>query len=180
MAIDMQAAVPAPPVPGVTGSDQTGPARTYVTFDLADQTLGVDVQHVREILDRTRITRLPNASHDIEGIIDIRGESIPIVDMGTQLGMPRNTEGEETRIIVFEISVEGTSRPVGVLADRVRDVTQIYSSEISPPPHVVGAQWRGEMLRGLARHNHALILLLDLEQILGGVTATGSIDHLLM
>lgn len=160
--------------------DTTASARTFVTFDLAGQTLGADVHFVREILDRTRITQLPNASHDVEGIIDIRGESIPIINMGAQLGMPRYEDGEETRIIVFEVDCDGVSRPVGVLADRVRDVTQIDPADIAPPPTVVGAHWRGEMLFGLARRDGVLILLLDLDTILVGPASNAALDSLVM
>ena len=148
--------------PSSTNQDAAG---TYVTFDLAGQSLGVEVCHVREILDTVEISRLPNASAEIEGVIDIRGESVPIVDMGSRLGLPRQAEGEDTRIIVFELMFRGKVRAVGVLADRVRDVTQILAEEIEEPPEVVGASWKSDLLRGFARHADLLILLLNIERI---------------
>jgi len=137
-------------------------AGTYVTFDLAGETLGVEVRHVREILDQIAIRRLPNAPPGIEGVIDIRGESIPIVDMGSRLGLPRMTDGEDTRIIVFEIGTEDAKRPMGVLADQVRDVTQITAEEIEGAPEIVGTSWSSELLHGIARHSGLLILLLNM------------------
>lgn len=153
--------------------DLTASAGTYVTFDLAGQVLGVEVRHVREILDTVSISRLPNTPHEVEGVIDIRGESIPIVDMGSRLGLPRMEEGEETRIIVFEIIQDGVVRPVGVMADKVRDVTQISQEELEKPPVVVGASWDAELLGGFARHAGLLILLLNLDRVFGtgGVAA---------
>ena len=144
-----------------------GPAAagTYVTFDLSGQSLGVEVCHVREILDAVEISRLPNASPEIEGVIDIRGESIPIVDMGSRLGLPRMADGEDTRIIVFELMHRGEVRAVGVLADRVRDVTEIVADEIEVPPEVVGSSWKADLLRGFAGHADLLILLLNIEKI---------------
>ena len=155
-----------------------GPAAagTYVTFDLSGQSLGVEVCHVREILDTVAISRLPNAPHEIEGVIDIRGESIPIVDMGSRLGLPRMENGEDTRIIVFELRHAGQIRAVGVVADRVRDVTQIPSAEIEPPPEVIGARWEAELLRGFARHAGLLILLLNIERIFGTDAESVTLD----
>lgn len=153
-------------------------AGTYVTFDLSGQTLGVEVIHVREILDQVGINRLPNAPHEVEGVIDIRGESIPVIDMGTRLGLPRMEDGEETRIIVFEMKQGQTIRPVGVLADRVRDVTQILAEEIEDPPQVVSTSWKSDQLRGFARHAGLLILLLNMELIFPTEKESAEFDSL--
>ena len=154
-------------------SEITATAGTYVTFDLGGQILGVEVRHVREILDTVSVSKLPNAPHEIEGVVDIRGESIPIVDMGSRLSLPRKDECEETRIIVFEIVQSNIVRPVGVLADRVRDVTQIWQEELENPPTVVGSNWDPELLSGFARHAGLLILLLNLDRVFcgGGVSS---------
>ena len=63
---------------------------TYLTFDLGDQTLGVEVRHVREILDLQKITRLPNAPMDVLGVVDVRGTSVPIIDLRARLGLPHD------------------------------------------------------------------------------------------
>ena len=168
--------VPSADSPGIGIGIGPAAAGTYVTFDLSGQSLGVEVSHVREILDTVSVSRLPNAPHEIEGVIDIRGESIPIVDMGSRLGLPRMEDGEDTRIIVFELQQGDQVRAVGVLADRVRDVTQIPAEEIEVPPEVVGASWEAELLRGFARHAGLLILLLNIERIFGTDTEGESLD----
>lgn len=147
--------------------DLTATAGTYVTFDLSGQVLGVEVRHVREILDTVSISRLPNTPHEIEGVIDIRGESIPIVDMGSRLGLPRMEDSEDTRIIVFEVVQDGRVRPVGILADKVRDVTQIWQEELEKPPVIIGTSWDPDLLSGFARHSGLLILLLNLDRVFG-------------
>lgn len=139
---------------------------TYLTFDLAGQILGVEVRSVREILDRATIRSLPNAPHDIEGIVDIRGRSIPIVDMGSRLALPRSEDGEDTRIIVFEFEEGGEIRPTGVIADRVRNVAQIAPEAIETPPTIAGTDSRNSVLQGVARQDDSVILLLDIGQIL--------------
>lgn len=148
----------------VTGQSE-GTEGTYVTFDLAGETLGVEVRWVREILDRVAVKRLPNSPAGIEGVIDIRGESVPIVDMGTRLGLPRVEDGEDTRIIVFELKAGDDDRPIGVFADQVRDVTRIGEDQIEPPPDIADSGWNAEQMRGMARHGGLLILLLDLKRV---------------
>ena len=147
-------------------ADPGGQPRTFVTFDISAQTFGVEVSYVREILDHIEIARIPNIRPDIEGIIDIRNESVPIMDIGSRLGMHNLETGADTRIIIFETRIDGVARPIGILADRVRDVTQIPSSEIEVPPDAVGGIGSGNVLAGLARHNGLLIALLDIRSIL--------------
>ncbi|MEM7212589.1 MAG: chemotaxis protein CheW [Pseudomonadota bacterium] len=140
--------------------------KTFVTFDISGQTFGVEVSFVREILDHIDIARVPNTRSEINGIIDIRNESVPIMDIGSQLGMHHLETGTETRIIIFEIFSDGKAKPIGILADRVRDVTQIPPSEIETPPDAIGGIGNGSVLSGLARHDDLLIALLDIEAIL--------------
>lgn len=149
---------------------------TFVTFDLAGETMGVEVSHVREILDTIPVNRLPNSSLEMEGVVDIRGESIPIVDMGSRLGLPRLGDCEDTRIIVFEIFTKDERRPIGVFADRVRDVTRISEEQIEAPPKVAGSSWRSEKLLGMARHGELFILLLDIQLVFEPDSSINALD----
>lgn len=148
-------------------SEVDGQPRTFVTFDISGQTFGVEVSYVREILDHIEISRIPNIRPEIEGVIDIRSESVPIMDIGSRLGMQHLETGADTRIIIFELHVSEEARPIGILADRVRDVTQIPATKIEPPPEAVGGIGSGNVLAGLARHSGLLIALLDIKAILG-------------
>ncbi|MEM9062099.1 MAG: chemotaxis protein CheW [Pseudomonadota bacterium] len=153
---------------GASGSAPklTTETKTYVTFDLSGQTLGVEVSNVREILDKVEIKKIPNASSRVEGLVDIRGESIPIIDIRSQLGMHHSDDGKDNRIIVFEVSKGAERQPVGIIADRVRDVTQIVSDQIEAPSDLIAsADADGDML-GLARHDDLLIFLLDINSLL--------------
>lgn len=141
-------------------------AETFVTFDLAGQTFGVDVGHVREILDRMPVSRLPNARADCTGVIDTRGEAIPLIDLSGQLGLGPSETGTDTRIIVFEVPLDGRNVPVGVLAERVLDVCRIEGSAIEPaPPAATGGA--DATVRGLARLGETLIVLIDVVRLLG-------------
>ena len=145
-------------------SDGTAPlGGTYVTLELAGVTIGVAVRHVREILDLVEIRPFPNAPQNVEGIIDIRGASIPVVDMRLWLGLGARDPGSDTRIVVFEIDCGHGRRPLGIFADRVRDVATIAEGEIEPPPNVGAVTNRSDSLTGLARKDGCLIFLLDVE-----------------
>ncbi|MFN3613726.1 MAG: chemotaxis protein CheW, partial [Rubrimonas sp.] len=76
---------------------------TYVTFELAGQVFAVDVAHVREVLDMQPIARLPNAAGDVLGMIDVRGESIAVIDLPSRLGIMRSEAEADARIVVLEM-----------------------------------------------------------------------------
>ncbi len=138
---------------------------TYLTFDLGDQTLGVEVRHVREIIDPQKITRLPNAPMDVLGVVDVRGTSVPIIDLRARLGLPHTEFGGEERIVVLEIGPD--RKPLGVEADRVRNVDQITAAEIEPVPGTGAGSWDARVLQGLWRRGDDLVVLVDLDRILG-------------
>ena len=138
---------------------------TYLTFDLGDQILGVEVRHVREIIDPQKITRLPNSPMDVLGVVDVRGTSVPIIDLRARLGLPHTEFGGEERIVVLEIGPD--SKPLGVEADRVRNVDQITAAEIEPVPGTGVGSWDARVLLGLWRRGDDLVVLIDLDRILG-------------
>lgn len=147
------------------GDEEEDLSSTYLTFDLGGQTLGVEVRNVLEILDRQRITRLPNAPMDVEGVVDVRGRSIPILDLGSRLGLQHGDDGDDVRILVLEIN--GGRKPIGVLADRVRNVEVIPTAEIEPVPSTGLDGWDTGSLQGLSRRGSDLVVLLDIGRVLG-------------
>lgn len=148
-----------------TPTDADTATRTYVTFDLAEQTFGVDVAHVREILNRQKVSRLPGGAPDCQGVIDTAGEAIPLIDLAGRLGLPGTEPGAETRIVVFEIVRDGHKLPIGILADRVLDVTQIADTDIEPAPTAALGSIEGHGIKGLTRLDGALVVLLDVDRI---------------
>ena len=147
---------------------------TYLTFDLGAQILGVEVRHVREILDMQHITRLPNAPHDVLGVVDVRGASVPVIDLHARLGIPPLGDSPDARIVVIEIAAAAARRPVGILADRVRNVDQIPEDEIEPCPDIGAGHWDSSSLKGLSRRGSDLVVLIRLDRIFAA--APGSTD----
>lgn len=149
---------------------------TYLTFDLGEQTLGVEVRHVREILDMQKITRLPNAPMDVQGVVDVRGVSVPVVDLKARLGIAAIESGQDARIVVIEIAAGAERKPLGILADRVRNVDQIPASEIEPCPSIGVGHWDSSILQGLSRRGQDLVVLIRLDRIFGESTGAFDLD----
>lgn len=142
------------------------PADTLVTFELGAQTLGVDVAHVREILDRQPVLHLPHAGTHCAGMIDSRGQTIPLIDLAARLGLAASGTDDHTRIIVFDLPSGGGTRPIGIMADRVLDVARIERTEIEPAPALARSPQDGIAVRGLARCDGRLIILIDIVRML--------------
>lgn len=138
---------------------------TFVTFDLGDQTFAVDVTNVREILDSQAISPLPNASSDLIGMIDVRGQAIPVMDLSMPLGLPRLPhDAAEERLIVLDFA-EVADQTVAIAADRVRSVVEIAPQVIDPVPKVPGA-WQSGAMKGVTRLDGAMVYMLDLREAL--------------
>ena len=149
----------------VTTTEVEPDTATYVTFDLGDQIFAVDVVNVREILDAQVISPLPNASSDLLGMIDIRGEGIPVMDLSLPLGLQRLSQGDaEERLIVLDFA-EDAAPTVAVAADRVRSVIEIAPGVIDPVPRVPGS-WTSGAMKGVTRLDGALVYLIDLREAL--------------
>jgi len=151
-----------------------------LTFGLDEELFAVEVNRVREILDPTRITKIPRAPEFMLGVINIRGNVIPVVDMHTKLGMQKTETDSNSRIVVLEAELDGETATLGALADSVHEVTDIPTASIEPPPKV-GTRWKAEFIRGIGQLDDDFVILLDLDHIfstdeLAYVQEAGSVD----
>ena len=142
----------------------------YVTLGVADELFAAPVEKVQEILDMRPIARLPQAPDALLGMIDVRGQGIPVVDLRLTLGLPAAADTENTRIIVLALTGAQGDHRLGLRADRVFEVTVLDEVELDPPPAVGGA-WSGRCIAGLGRRNGRFVTVLDLERLLGEVEA---------
>lgn len=160
-------------VPGADDAAEAG-GLTVLTFELGSQVFAVDVHRVRAILDRTEIAPLPNAPHDVLGMIDLRGEGIAIVDLAARIGAARDRR-EDARIVVFEFPQEGRTTSLGVLADRVLRVREAAEDALEPVPETLSG-WRCEVADGMLRSEEGIAIVLGIDRILGGGGAPGPFD----
>jgi len=131
-----------------------------VTFKLGNEEFGVDILKVQEINRMMNITRIPNAPIFIEGVINLRGKIIPIVDLRKRLGFKNGHFDKTTRIIVVELD----GLVLGFIVDSVSEVLRVPENTIEPPPSVV-ASVESDYIEGVGKLNDRLLILLELKKI---------------
>ncbi len=134
-----------------------------VSFKLGPEEYGVDIAQVQEINRMVAVTHVPRAPVFMEGVINLRGQLIPIIDLRTRFGMPRAEHTKNTRIVVTEI---GTKR-VGMVVDSVSEVLRLPVDAIEPAPDMISGV-DTEYIRGVGKIDDRLIILLDLAKIVTG------------
>lgn len=132
-----------------------------VSFTLGKEEFGIDILKVQEINRTSSVTRVPNAPHFIEGVINLRGKVIPIVDLRKRFGMSASQHDKNTRIIVVEV----LTKTVGFIVDSVREVLRIPQSVVDPPPPIV-AGISSDYIEGVGKMDDRLLILLNLEKAL--------------
>ena len=132
-----------------------------VVFDLSTEAYGVDIGAVREIIRLQDITKVPRTPEFVEGVINLRGKVIPVVDLRKRFGLPAEEESKENRIVVVDIGAQD----IGVIVDAVTEVLRIATESVEPPASVITTA-DSEYLLGIAKLDSRLIILLDLEQVL--------------
>ncbi|MCL6478369.1 MAG: chemotaxis protein CheW [Peptococcaceae bacterium] len=130
-------------------------------FSLHGQVYGINIESVLEIIKMESVTRIPGTPDFIEGVINLRGKVIPVMDLCKRFNMPSSEISDSTRVII----VEAGGVTVGMIVDAVMEVIRFPSSGVEPPPPlIVGAGM--ESLKGIALVDEKLIILLDLAKVL--------------
>lgn len=135
-----------------------------VSFTIGDEEFGVNILQVQEINRMLDVTRVPNAPEYVDGVINLRGKVIPIIDLRRRFGMERKEHDKDTRIVVVELN----GKVVGFVVDAVREVLRIPRSVTEPPPSIVGGV-HGEYITAVGKLEDRLLILLDLEKVLATV-----------
>lgn len=136
----------------------------YLTFRIGDEVFAINVTATREVLDVSHITRLPTAPHYLRGVVNVRGNSIPVVDLRLKFGLPSVPDTLHTRIIVMDLRIGDETVIVGGLADSVQEVIELEPQEINDPPSL-GLRWRTDLILGLGRRKEGFIIILDIERV---------------
>lgn len=135
--------------------------RQLVVFTLAGETYGVDIYQVREIIRVPDVTKVPKAPDFVEGVINLRGGVIPVLDLRRRFGMASQEASADARIVIVELADE----LIGMRVDGVSEVLRLDADKIEPPsPYIVNVD--SQFVSGIARIDDHLILLIDLNLIL--------------
>jgi purine-binding chemotaxis protein CheW len=133
-----------------------------VVFNVGDEEFGVDISQVREIVRLLEITYMPKAPEFIEGVVNLRGQIVAIIDLAKRLGISSRPRGDTTRIIVIEIG-ENT---VGMVVDSVFEVLRLSSEDIEEVPGLIETEVPEHYIRGVGKLKDRLLVLLDLNRVL--------------
>ncbi len=136
----------------------------YMTFKLGDELFAINVAQVREVLELSQITRVPTAPEYMRGVVNVRGQAIPVVDLRLRFGLPRGTDTVNTRIIVMELELDGETTVLGGIADSVHEVIELEPNNINPPPRIA-MRWRTEFIQGMGLRGDEFLIILDVNAI---------------
>ncbi|MBF0609906.1 MAG: chemotaxis protein CheW [Magnetococcales bacterium] len=139
-------------------------AERILTFTLDRELYAVNIAAVREILDMTDITRIPQAMEFMRGVVNLRGNAVPVMDLRQRFALPATEATVNTRIIIMEHRDDKEITLMGALADSVKEVLELDPSQIDPPPRM-GSRVNSEYIRGIGKHENQFIILLDAHKV---------------
>jgi len=135
-----------------------------VTFGLGAETFAVPVALVREILDWSETFRIPNGPDYLMGLTDLRGEGVTTIDLRLRLGLPHVAPTPSTRILVVDVPVDGRTLILGLVVDRVLEVSTFDCCDIGDAPDI-GVRWPSRYIAGVVKRAEGFVVLVDVALI---------------
>ena len=132
-----------------------------VSFKIGNEEFGVDISNVKEIIKMLQITKVPNSPDFVEGVINLRGRVIPVIDLRSKLQIEKKKEDKDTRIIVVELN----DNTVGFIVDAVKEVLRIPASITEAPPEMVTG-YNSDFIQSVGKLEDRLLILIDLSKVL--------------
>lgn len=139
----------------------------YLTFTLGDEDYGLWILKVREIIGYMDVTAVPQTPAHVKGVVNLRGQVIPVVDLRLKFGMPSAEVTEQTCIIVVEIDQSGRKFSTGIVVDNVSEVLEIGMNQIEDAPNF-GSTVSTEFIMGMGKVGDRVKILLDIDKVLAG------------
>jgi purine-binding chemotaxis protein CheW len=136
-----------------------------VMLGIGDEVFALNTELIREIIDPVPVTRVAGARPHLPCVINVRGNVIPLADLRVRFGMPKTEDTADTRIVVLEIAIDGDPVLVGVVADKVYEVTQIAGNDAQQTPRV-GMRWNPEFIRFISKWCDEFVIVPNMERIL--------------
>ena len=144
--------------------EHTSESQSYLTFRLDDEVFAASVENVLEILELSRITKVPRSPQFMRGVINLRGNVLPVIDTRLKFGLEKTEDTVNSCIMVLSVEVEQKRTMLGALVDAVQEVFEITKSQIQEPP-TIGSKYKSEFITGMIRVDQAFIMLLDIDRI---------------
>lgn len=135
-----------------------------VTFKLDQEMFAVEIAKVQEVLELTSLTKVPQTPPYMKGVINLRGNVVPVVDLRMRFGLGETVKSQDARIIILEVAVEGEKTMVGALADSVREVIELSPNQVGPAPKI-GTRVCSDYIRGIGRKDEEFLMILDIDKV---------------
>lgn len=136
----------------------------FLTFVLADDIFAIDVTKAKEILDFSDITQVPQTPEYMLGVINLRGSVVPVIDMRRKFNLEVAEVTRNSCIVVVDVDVDGEMVTVGALADSVREVLDLDSAQIEPPPRI-GTRLNTDFIKGMGNLDNKFVIILDIDKV---------------
>lgn len=136
----------------------------YLTFKLDEEVYALEISKVREVLDFSKVTKVPRTPEFMRGVINLRGNVAPVVDLRLKFGMTKTEKTVDTCIIIMELIVDDETTILGALADSVQEVLDLEPEQIEPPPKI-GTRLNTEFIKGMGKKDDEFIIILDIDKI---------------
>lgn len=144
--------------------DITTNKNSYLSFVLGDEIFAISVHKVLEVLEMQKITKIPQTPDYVKGVINFRGEILPVIDTRKKFNMPDGEDMKKNVIIVLDLQIKDKSVILGSVVDGVRDVLDIREKDIKKVPEM-GSKYNSEFIMGMAKYNEGFIMILDIDKV---------------
>ncbi|MFZ5452546.1 MAG: chemotaxis protein CheW [Thermodesulfobacteriota bacterium] len=136
----------------------------YLTFQLEEEVFALDISTVREVLDFTKITKVPQTPDFMLGVINLRGSVMPVVDMRLKFGLSKTEPTVNTCIIIVEIELDGEITMLGALVDSVQEVMELDPDQIEPPPRI-GTRLNTKFIKGMGKQDDRFLIIIEIDKV---------------
>ena len=136
----------------------------YLTFQLEEEVFALDISRVREVLDFTKITKVPQTPDFMLGVINLRGSVMPVVDMRLKFGLSKAETTVNTCIIIVEVELDGEITMLGALVDSVQEVMELDADQIEPPPRI-GTRLNTKFIKGMGKQDDRFIIIIEIDKV---------------
>ena len=145
-------------------NDNDSNKNSYLSFRLGNEIFAITVQKVLEVLEIQKITKVPKTPNHIRGVINFRGEILPVIDTRIKFNLPIAEETIKTVIIVLDLQINDKTMTLGAIADSVCDVLEINETDIKAVPEL-GSRYNVEFLIGMFKNDDGFIMILDIDKV---------------
>ena len=146
-------------------TDDVSDEDKYLTFIIGDKTFGINIEPVKEIIEYERLTRIPMTPGYIRGVVNLRGNVVPIIDLATRLDLDGRELSKRTCLIILQLVEEDETMDIGILVDSVSEVLDLPAADIEPAPSF-GVEVRSDFIDGMGKIQGHFVTILDVEKVL--------------